>query len=69
MQIASYLCDILAAMPPRSAQPLLDRLCAMRCRLTYAQQRIRELEALLDAHGVEIPNDTTQVPPITHQCR
>ena len=37
-------------------------------RLTYAQQRIRELEALLAEHGVEIPAEVTEVPPVSHRC-
>jgi hypothetical protein len=49
-------------------QPFMDRLVRLRCRLTYAQQRIRELEALLAEHGVEIPAGVTEVPPPDHQC-
>ena len=52
--------------PPKG--PYLDRIAVSRCRLTYAQQRIRELEALLAEHGVEIPADVTGVPPVDHWC-
>jgi len=46
----------------------MDRIVNLRCRLTYAQQRVRELEALLAEHGIEIPADVTQVPPVSHRC-
>ena len=55
-------------MAAPSIQPYLDRLATMRCRLTYAQQRVRELEALLAGHGVAVPADVTEVPPIDHRC-
>ena len=55
-------------MSARPIQPYLDRIVLFRCRLTYAQQRIRELEALLAEHGVEIPAETTEVPPMSHRC-
>lgn len=55
-------------MAAPSVQPYLDRIVVVRCRLTYAQQRIRELEALLAEHGVEIPAEVTEVPPVSHRC-
>ena len=55
-------------MGPRPVQPYLDRLMVLRCRLSYAQQRIRELEALLASKGVEVPASVTAVPPIGHSC-
>ncbi len=55
-------------MSAPSIQPYLDRIVLSRCRLTYAQQRIRELEALLAQHGVEIPAGTAEVPPLSHKC-
>ena len=51
-----------------SKEPFMERIVNLRCRLTYAQQRARELEALLAEHGVEVPADVTKVPPITHKC-
>ncbi len=48
-------------MAAPSIQPYLNRLMTMRCRLTYAQQRVRELEALLADHGVAIPEGVTEV--------
>ena len=55
-------------MPVPKSGPYLDRLCVMRCRLSYAQQRIRELEVLLAEHGVTIPDTVTAVPPPSHWC-
>jgi hypothetical protein len=55
-------------MSAPSIAPYMDRIVNLRCRLTYAQQRIRELEALLADHGVETPAGVTQVPPIGHRC-
>lgn len=55
-------------MAPRPAGPLLDRLCVMRCRLTCAQQRIRELERLLAENRIEVPASLTAVPPVAHWC-
>lgn len=45
-----------------------DRLCILRCRLTYAQQRIRELEALLAVNQIPVPQSVTAVPPADHDC-
>ena len=50
-------------MPPEN--PLRRR---SHCRLSYAQQRIRELEALLTLHRVAIPPGVTEVPPAGHDC-
>ena len=55
-------------MSAPSIAPYMDRIVNLRCRLTYAQQRVRELEALLADHGVEIAADVTVVPPIGHRC-
>ena len=55
-------------MAPRRAEPILERLCVTRCRLSSAQQRIRELEALLALHRIAVPAAMTQVPPVTHNC-
>jgi hypothetical protein len=55
-------------MSAPSIAPYMDRIVNLRCRLTYAQQRARELEALLAEHGVEIPASVTQIPPIDHRC-
>jgi hypothetical protein len=40
----------------------------LHCRLTYARQRIRELEALLGQAGVTLPPDLTEVPSADHDC-
>ena len=40
----------------------------LRHRLSYAQQRIRELEALLTLHRIVIPPGVTEVPPVGHDC-
>ena len=40
----------------------------LRHRLSYAQQRIRELEALLTLHRIAIPATVTKVPPVDHDC-
>ena len=54
---------------PRSADaPLRDRAALLRCRLSCAQQRIRELEALLTLNRIPIPPGVTEVPPIDHDC-
>jgi hypothetical protein len=55
-------------MPVPEIGPLRDRLCVLRCRLSYAQQRIRELEALLTLHRIVIPPSVTAVPPVSHDC-
>ena len=55
-------------MPVPEIAPLRKRLCILRCRLSYAQARIRELEALLALHRIALPRDLTQVPPIGHDC-
>ena len=55
-------------MPVPEIAPLRKRLCLLRCRLSYAQQRIRELEALLTLHRVAIPPGVTEVPPVSHDC-
>lgn len=55
-------------MPVPEIAPLRKRACLLRCRLTYAQQRIRELEALLTLHRIVIPADVTGVPPVSHDC-
>lgn len=55
-------------MPIPDTAPLRDRLCVLRCRLTYAQQRIRELEALLAACGIPVPAPVIVVPPADHDC-
>jgi hypothetical protein len=55
-------------MPIPEIGPLRDRLCFLRCRLSYAQQRIRELEALLILHRIAIPPSVTAVPPGDHDC-
>jgi hypothetical protein len=55
-------------MPALPVAPYMDRIVNLRCRLTYAQQRARELEALLAEHGVEIPASVTEIPPIGHRC-
>jgi hypothetical protein len=55
-------------MPVPDIAPLRDRLCIIRCRLSYAQARIRELEALLTLHRIAIPPSVTAVPPIDHNC-
>ena len=60
--------SVVLVMGPRPVQPYLDRLMVLRCRLSYAQQRIRELEALLASNDVEIPEATTRVPPLGHSC-
>jgi hypothetical protein len=52
----------------RSVAPYMDRIVNLRCRLTYAQQRVRELEALLADLGIPIPADVAMVPPIDHRC-
>ena len=55
-------------MPVPEIAPLRKRLCLLRCRLSYAQQRIRELEALLTLHRIGIPPGVTEVPPVSHDC-
>lgn len=55
-------------MPVPEIAPMRDRLCRLRCRLTYAQQRIRELEALLAVYGIPVPASVTAVPPADHDC-
>ena len=55
-------------MPVPEIGPLRHRLCLLRCRLSYAQQRIRELEALLTLHRIAIPPGVTEVPPGSHDC-
>lgn len=55
-------------MSAPSIQPYMDRIVNLRCRLTYAQQRVRELEALLADLGIPIPADVTVIPPISHRC-
>jgi hypothetical protein len=55
-------------MPVPEIAPLRNRLCILRCRLSYAQQRIRELEALLTLHRIVIPPGVTEVPPVSHDC-
>jgi len=55
-------------MPQVPYRPYLVRLCIMRCRLSYAQIRIAELEQLLKANGVPIPDSTTKVPSSRHNC-
>jgi len=55
-------------MPVPEIAPLRKRLCLLRCRLSYAQQRIRELEALLTLHRIAIPPGVTEVPPVSHDC-
>lgn len=55
-------------MSAPSLAPYMDRICTLRCRLTYAQQRIRELEALLTLHRIAIPPQATEVPPVDHDC-
>ena len=55
-------------MPVPEIAPLRKRLCLLRCRLSYAQQRIRELEALLTLHRIAIPPSVTVVPPPDHDC-
>ena len=50
-------------MPVPEIGPLRKRACLLRCRLSYAQQRIRELEAVLeqalDCIRGETPEDIT----------
>ena len=55
-------------MPIPEIAPLRRRLCILRCRLSYAQQRVRELEALLTLHRIAIPPHVTEVPPVSHDC-
>ena len=55
-------------MPVPEIAPLRKRACLLRCRLSYAQQRIRELEALLTLHRIGIPPGVTEVPPVSHDC-
>ena len=55
-------------MSAPSVAPYMDRIVNLRCRLTYAQQRVRELEALLTDNGVAIPEGVTEIPPISHRC-
>ena len=55
-------------MPVPEIGPLRKRACLLRCRLSYAQQRIRELEALLTLHRIGIPPGVTEVPPVSHDC-
>ena len=55
-------------MSAPSLAPYLNRICNLRCRLTHAQQRIRELEALLASSGTKIPAAITQVPGADHDC-
>lgn len=55
-------------MPVPEIGPMRKRLCLLRCRLSYAQQRIRELEALLTLHRIAIPATVTKVPPVDHDC-
>jgi hypothetical protein len=55
-------------MPVTEIGPLRKRLCLLRCRLSYAQQRIRELEALLTLYRIAIPPGVTEVPPVGHDC-
>ena len=55
-------------MPVPEIAPLRKRLCLLRCRLSYAQQRIRELEALLTLHRIGIPPGVTEVPTVSHDC-
>jgi hypothetical protein len=55
-------------MPVPEAAPLRKRLCILRCRLSYAQQRVRELEALLAGHGIAVPLSVTVVPGVHHDC-
>jgi hypothetical protein len=55
-------------MPVPEIAPMRKRLCLLRCRLSYAQQRIRELEALLTLHRIAIPPGVTEVPSIGHDC-
>jgi hypothetical protein len=55
-------------MPRPEQAPLRDRAALLRCRLSYAQQRIRELEALLTLNRIPVPAGVTEVPPVTHDC-
>ena len=55
-------------MPVPEIAPLRKRLCILRCRLSCAQQRVRELEALLTLHRIAVPPHVTQVPPVGHDC-
>jgi hypothetical protein len=55
-------------VPVPEIAPLRKRLCLLRCRLSYAQQRIRELEALLVLNRVSVPPHVTEVPPVDHDC-
>ncbi len=55
-------------MPVPEIAPFRKRLCLLRCRLSYAQQRIRELEALLTLNRIVIPASVTAVPPPGHDC-
>ena len=55
-------------MPVPEIAPLRKRLCLLRCRLSYAQQRVRELEALLTLHRIGIPPGVTEVPTVSHDC-
>ena len=55
-------------MPVPEINPLRKRACILRCRLSYAQQRIRELEALLTLHRIALPPSLTEVPPTGHDC-
>ena len=55
-------------MAPRPSGPLLDRICVIQCRLSYARMRISQLERLLAERGIEIPDSVTKVPPVTHWC-
>lgn len=55
-------------MPVPEIAPLRKHLCILRCRLSYAQQRVRELEALLTLHRIVIPPHVTVVPGVDHDC-
>ena len=55
-------------MPVPEIGPLRKKLCILRCRLSYAQQRVRELEALLTLNRIAIPSHVTVVPGVDHDC-
>lgn len=55
-------------MPVPEIAPLRDRAAILRCRLSYAQQRVRELEALLTLHRIAVPPYVTEVPGPEHDC-
>jgi hypothetical protein len=53
-------------VPPR--EPWVRRTCILRCRLSYALWRIRQLEDLLHEHEIKIPDTVVKVPPPSHDC-